>query len=151
MNDSQDTFESAKKEVLNKLWNFVPKRLRIPFVIVVLILGAVVATKSYWMPVAESIYYKKPAPFIFSGYIYADAATALKTEVQLLDNKGEKISQMTSDSTGFVTFNILSDKKIASILVSKKNEWIQFPVDFDKLKKSQGFKIYLSEQRLEIP
>jgi hypothetical protein len=60
--DRQPTFEETRKEFLNLLWKWVPRRLRLPLVALIVIGAILVSTRSFWYPPLDS-WLNKPVPY----------------------------------------------------------------------------------------
>jgi hypothetical protein len=59
--DGQSSFEETKKEFFNLLWSWVPKRLRVPLVALIVIGATLLSTQSFWYPPLNS-WLHKPIP-----------------------------------------------------------------------------------------
>ncbi len=155
--EESSSFEESKKKFIDQIWNLIPLKLKIPALIVLLILvllGGLASTQSIWLPIVKPYLNRQDVRenFIFGGYIYVERNKPLKTEVRLLNGKGENITNSSSDERGYVTFNIPSDIIIGKIECRDNNEWISLAISDYKLFKEKGsFKLYLKDKRIEIP
>lgn len=147
--DDLTSLSETIKQIRNKIWRWLPKWLRLTIVFIIIIVGPIVSTQSYWYPFLKKQFSKPPARYIFGGYIYLENNFAAETMVQLLDQRQEVVVKMASDSQGYVVFNIPKNKKITIIRCMVDDQWQDFEVDDKKLKSSTNFNLFINEKRIE--
>lgn len=147
--DKLDSFDNTKKWILDKIWNWMPRWLRIFIVIIVIIATPLISTQSYWFPYIKDIFIKPVSRHTFRGYIYSENNTPLETTVVLIDDGNVKITEEDSDVRGFITFNIPEDKTIRAFRILVKEDWKEYLVKDQELKSNTKFKINISEGRIE--
>ena len=142
------SFGGTKEKVLNMLWNWVPIKLRVPLVMIVILVGAAISTQSYWKPLIDAWFLTPPPQLTFGGYIYADENQPLQTEIRLMSVNNKEVKRMLSDSHGLVGFNVSGDAEIAAIECKTENGWKRFPVTTSQLKQPKKFYIMLSTETI---
>ncbi len=148
--DKTSTFEDTKKYILDKIWNKLPKWLRITFASLVIVITPIIATKSIWYPTVSKIIFPPVSRIIFRGYIYSNnEKEPFKTRIQLIDNKNNQITDKESDDDGLVVFNIPDNKPVKSIKCLYSNKWQSYDVNDDLMKTSKKFTIILSNNSIE--
>ncbi len=149
--DRQPTFEETRKEFLNLLWKWVPRRLRLPLVALIVIGAILVPTRSFWYPPLDSWLHKPIPRLTIGGEILLDENKGLsETQVQLLDRNKNVISNATTDDTGYVTFNISSKDKIAILRCQDDNgRPVDFSLAIKEMTEGKTFYVRVDKKQIE--
>ncbi|MEN8224616.1 MAG: hypothetical protein ABFS05_04575 [Bacteroidota bacterium] len=142
-NVDQESFEETKKRVLNKIWHAVPRKLRVPIVIALLIITALASTHSYWKP----LLFDRPPPerCILMGHIFMNSEP-IAMPIQL--HTEDKNYKAQSDEEGLVVFNIEKSQRILKLVYVHDEEMTEVQVDNNALKSSEKFQLEVNEGKL---
>src|SRR5207244_13336794 len=107
------SFRKAKEAFFDKLWQAVPRRLRFPLVVLIVIGGGLVASHSYWYPALDAWLHPATQRFALGGRVLAEKDKGLpNVDVQLLNRNNKIVSNNATDDAGYVTFNLSTVQKI---------------------------------------
>jgi hypothetical protein len=142
------TLRKTKEQIISKIWRWLPKWLRLTIAFITLIIP-IFSTQTYWFPFFIKQFTKPSARFYFTGLIYLERNLAIELTIQLLDEHKEIVAKESSDSYGYIVFNIPKNKKITIIRWLINNQWQEFIVDDAKLKSSKSFNLFINDKRIE--
>jgi len=142
-NNNSESFEEAKRQFFDRIWKAIPKKLRIPVIIVVLMIPVLTATQSHW----KKLIFDRPPPerCIIRGYITnGEEPVAMPIQLKTEDANQNK----HSDNSGLVVFNVIKNEKVLSVKYSYMGEQINLAVDDTQLKSSNEFYLELQSKNL---
>lgn len=145
------SFKETKEQLLNRLWRWIPRRLRLPLVVMIIIATTIVSTRSIWYPLFDSWIHKPLARFTVGGEIFLKENEPLvEGEVQLLDKNLKLISMGTTDRTGYVTFNISSKDKVAILRCRDRNgSPADLPLALSQIRKGKAFDVRIDTKHVD--
>jgi hypothetical protein len=100
-NNPYKSFESTKKHLISVLWKLIPNTLKLPFVILVIILGLLISTQNKWLPIVDG-FFNPNVSIIFHGNICNSAGAGIKdVDVKLVSlTNSIIISQAQTNTAG---------------------------------------------------
>jgi hypothetical protein len=149
--DDLSSFEKAKKAFFNKLWQAVPRPLRLPLVALILLGSGLVASRSFWYPAMNAWVYPPAQRFAVGGRVLVEKDKGLpNADVQLLNQKQEVVSNATTDGAGYVTFNISTEDEITSLRCKDQNgNWASFFFHPKMAAAGKSFRVLLDQKRMD--
>ena len=149
--DDLSSYDGAKKALLKKVWQAIPRRWRIPLAAVILIGGGLVASHSVWYPTVDAWINPPAQRLSLGGWVFLQTTQACaNADVQLLNQQGGVVAIASTDATGFVSFNISSEDQIANVrCTDKTGSTTTLPFDTDVVAKGRDFRLFLDQNRIE--
>lgn len=149
--DDLSSYDGAKKAFVNKLWRAVPRRLRVPLVALILLVGGLVTSHSFWYPTVDAWWHPPVQRFAVGGRVLVEKDRGFpNSDVQLLNRKQEVVSNATTDDSGYVTFNISTKDKITTLRCQDNNGiWVSFPFEPKIGTSGKSFRVSLDQKRID--
>ena len=144
------TFEGARSKFLDWIWKIVPSPVRIPLAAVIVIGGLAYASGSVWYPPLRD-WFNKPVPRVMIGgeVFTAKNQPLANGEVQLLDRSRTVIATASTDSGGYVTFNVAANEKVALLRCSDAaGHPVDLPLEARELKSGKTFNARVDLKRV---